>query len=165
MSGLSSTVAALDEAARQRLAHSLVLALEGRSGPKAAPDTPPAANPVPETLEKTDARAAERAAREAPPETADGRKVRPGGGDLPVSAGQTAAAEPSAQSRVTAEYGPEGRLRVLRRDMTAERSEPEPRPGEASEAPQVFDPMGRMREISEFFRQDSRRYDPGFTRY
>lgn len=63
-------------------------------------------------------------------------------------------------------YGADGSSVTLRREVLPSASgvAEDALPGAAS-SPMAADPMRQMREISDFFRQDSRRYDPGFTRY
>jgi len=80
------------------------------------------------------------------------RLISPGGG--------------ASNRSVRTVYGADGNSVTLRREvpLSAHAAVEDALPGAAS-SPMAADPMRQMREISDFFRQDSRRYDPGFTRY
>lgn len=177
MSGLGDALSALSEETRRMLAHKLVLALEGRGSARpffgeilaeeGAREWNAEKSEMPEEQRggltemgetKAGRRAMEAAASGGKPTvewetSADVERSAPGGVPMPGTGVRTV-------------YGADGHSVTLRRtvlpalDPRAEALPPETREQALSE-----DPLRRMREISDFFRQDSRRYDPGFTRY
>ncbi len=177
MSGLTDALAALSGETRRVLAHALVLALEGRgtfrsggsdgsaeesrpaaglmaSGGTAEKSEVPGETDVPGKTGRAGKSTAEAVKRrlEGEPVPLMERLISPGGG--------------ASNRSVRTVYGADGNSVTLRREvpLSAPAAVEDALPGAAS-SPMAADPMRQMREISDFFRQDSRRYDPGFTRY
>lgn len=178
MSDLKAALAALSGEARQELAHQLLLALEGRDAPASR-----TVETVPEDVRGTSSGRAGEIERntedlsspaQAKPQSARTRWAEAHRGGVqtrpyeerPTSVGSTAHGKEATPSRshITAVYGPGGKTVTLRRDVEASAAQtPETAAQAAAAAP--LDTHRQLRDISEYFRQDSRRYDPGFTRY
>lgn len=178
MSGLGDALSALSEEMRRTLAHELVLTLEGRSAARrvfsyTAAEKETAGEWNADTSEMPEE---QRGGLTETGKTKEGRRAMETaalGGRSTVEREALAAVErsvpgdvPMSSMGVRTVYGADGHSVTLRRtvlpalDPRAEALPPETREQALSE-----DPLRHMREISDFFRQDSRRYDPGFTRY
>lgn len=167
MSALHEELQALSDDARRALAHALVLTLDGRrSGNRtvSAEDAGERAMPAPDVGPAEAAFAAARA-REGQAKAADGRAGRISGGEAAGSAETAGPAEDSGQTAVQKLYGDGGRVVTLRREVPTAVGGTEEGADTSSGAAPAEDRVQRLRELSEYFRQDSRRYDPGFTRY
>ena len=165
MTELQSALQSLSGEAKRQLAHSLLLALEGRTEARPARDTAPELSPIsrqtagaeisaPETgMGSPDSARTVLRKKEAPwlhgaaPDLRTEEHPAPG-----ASAGASAPSTEGDSLRPSSTP-----FAVLRREPTSFDS----LPPESTEP----DPVGQIRRLSDYLRQDSRRYDPGFTRY
>ncbi len=167
MSELTAVIAGLSQDDRRQLAHGLVLALSGAAGGRrASGETAPVSDVIRETAAPEEPAAAQSGGFQAGDRKQGGSWTRPEDRDVQPPERRVQPELPARQksSRVSVEYGPDGKRVSLRRDMAAAAGDD--RETAAPGGDTAFgDPAGQLRELSEWFRQDSRRYDPGFTRY
>lgn len=169
MSGMRAFMETLSAPERKRLAHELVLALDGgvpahRSASRETTGDLPASF----TMQAEDGVPVPAAAPMAPA----GPRPRTGGPEVRVPDETAPSAERSVQAGdafppqgrgITVTYGADGKAVRMRREPggpAAEKTEPE-----TQTLPDAVEEEQRMRDISRYFCRDSRRYDPGFTRY
>ncbi len=165
MTELQSALQALSGDAKRQLAHSLLLALEGRTGDRPALDADPVSSPkFRQTVGAADESPGKSMGSPDPARTIRAKGETPGiDGAAPdvrtrerpapgVYAGTSApSTEGDSLRQSSAPFA------VLRRDPPGFDS----LPTESTEP----DPVRQIRRLSDYLRQDSRRYDPGFTRY
>lgn len=169
MSGMRAFMETLSAPERKRLAHELVLALDGevpahRSDSRETAGDLPAASSMPaEDGVPVPA---------ATPMVPAGPRPRTGGPEARAPDETASSAERSVQAGeafppqgrgITVTYGAGGKTVRMRREPggpAAEKTEPE-----TQTVPDAVEEEQRMRDISRYFCRDSRRYDPGFTRY
>lgn len=175
MRDVSAALAALSETARLALAHALVLALEGKTAETAEPreigkDLRRASPALVQGGEAVPAAETDGAASGKSPalpvETALLRRRAAGEPGSRLYGGAAPSAveiAPKPGPGVTVTYGSEGKAVTLRREPGGVSPEATEQTPGIARAP--VEEGEKMREISRYFCRDSRRYDPGFTRY
>lgn len=162
-------LAALTDDARQETARALLAELTGETSSVTVPGWAGTAEPS--------ATLPDRMTRETEPDSAvpdreaaqasEPEKSSPAGAEEAPDASGTETAVLAETPEVLVTKHPDGTVTLRRREFPARDRSPDGEtelslPTRQETAIPAYD---RMREVSDFFRRDTRRYDPGYTRY